>query len=62
MEHNCLPKIVSGTSGGAIVAAVLAICTNEELISQVKAFVYEDIFSLVDDCASICVAVILGRF
>lgn len=39
LEHNCLPKIISGTSGGAIVAAVLAICTDEELLSQVGAHV-----------------------
>eukprot|EP00965_Chrysotila_dentata_P043336 1440469-Pleurochrysis_carterae.AAC.1 len=35
IESDCLPRIVSGTSGGAIVAAHLALHTNAELLEHI---------------------------
>ena len=35
IEADALPTIISGTSGGAIVAGVLAIHTNEEMLSEI---------------------------
>ena len=35
LENECMPSIVTGTSGGAIVAAMLATRTDEEMLSEV---------------------------
>jgi TAG lipase/steryl ester hydrolase/phospholipase A2/LPA acyltransferase len=36
IENSCLPSVVSGTSGGSIVAAFMAIHTNEELLGLIN--------------------------
>lgn len=36
LENDTLPKIISGTSGGGIVAAITATRTNEELVELLK--------------------------
>jgi predicted acylesterase/phospholipase RssA len=33
---NCLPNVISGTSGGSIVAGVMAIFRNDELVNDVR--------------------------
>ena len=35
LDSDCLPRVISGTSGGSIVAGMLAIKTREELISDI---------------------------
>ncbi|KAF7457099.1 hypothetical protein HWI79_2335 [Cryptosporidium felis] len=34
LEQNIMPKIINGTSGGSIVAAILATKSNEEILSE----------------------------
>lgn len=36
IEQNCLPNIISGTSGGSIVAALVAIHSNDELLQIIN--------------------------
>lgn len=35
LSSKCLPRVISGTSGGSIVAGVLAIYTDEELLTDI---------------------------
>jgi predicted acylesterase/phospholipase RssA len=35
LQHDCMPRIVSGTSGGSIVAGMLAIKTDREMLEDV---------------------------
>ncbi|CEM20449.1 unnamed protein product [Vitrella brassicaformis CCMP3155] len=41
MEHGLMPRVISGTSGGSIVAGMLAICTNEEMKDVIRPDVSE---------------------
>lgn len=36
LEQQCLPSVVSGTSGGSIVAAFMAIHTDSELLALIS--------------------------
>ena len=35
IENECMPSIVTGTSGGAIIAGMLAISSDEEMLDKV---------------------------
>lgn len=51
LEEDVLPRIVSGSSGGAIVASILCIHNKEEAIKLVSTMVDEK-FNVFDDCAT----------
>lgn len=36
IENDCMPKIISGTSGGGMIAAMTATRTNEEILELIK--------------------------